>query len=535
MNKIEIFHLIMLFMAIAIIIVTVKESQYFWVRINKQLMLDKNGKQKLCAAFLLCIVVVSMGYGCLIVSNHYSVDSFNLVWDMGPFWHMQIGRYVNCSMILLAQLFGWNQVLQQNMFLLFWMITLVVMIMMIAISLAKCLQIKKSIEFFIIILVVTVAFLNVNFMEFMLFPEMAMVLIFGNLALGLSINFAIGDFVGRKKWLLSSIFLLIAIGNYQSYIGVFESFVLIGLFFKWRNDKRKYVKESFFMLLLGASVSVFNVFLVKFLMYIGIIVDSGRGANFQLRTIIYNIKQLLKYQFKFWENADGLMLAWVMPIIGILLLLIIFIMIIKIDFFEKKALLILFVTSYVLGFAAHLIEAHIDLTPRSNLAVWSSVAIILIAVIGFDTSKKTILKYSLALVTVILILSSNIYSMQDMAKNTIEVNQEDFVEAEQICNKINDYEQSTGKKITKIAITNDESVTMYQQFSRYKNSQLGSRILATSYSGYRLIGYKLNRSLEKIDMPKEIYEEYFKGKNWDGLNLAEQMFFKDDTLYLAIY
>lgn len=144
MNKIEIFHLIMLFMAIAIIIVTVKESQYFWVRINKKLIMDKSGKQKLCAAFLLCIVVVSIGYGCLIVSNHYSVDSFNLVWDMGPFWHMQIGRYVNCSMILLAQLFGWNQVLQQNMFLLFWMITLIVMIMMIAISLAKCLQIKKA-------------------------------------------------------------------------------------------------------------------------------------------------------------------------------------------------------------------------------------------------------------------------------------------------------------------------------------------------------------------------------------------------------
>ena len=33
---------------------------------------------------------------------------------------------------------------------------------------------------------------------------------------------------------------------------------------------------------------------------------------------------------------------------------------------------------------------------------------------------------------------------------------------------------------------------------------------------------------------KDIYNEYFKGKNWDSLN-REQFVFKGDTLYYCVY
>lgn len=52
----------------------------------------------------------------MVISDHYSVDSFNLVYDMGPYWQMQIGRYVNCGVILLAEQMGINQVIMQRFF-----------------------------------------------------------------------------------------------------------------------------------------------------------------------------------------------------------------------------------------------------------------------------------------------------------------------------------------------------------------------------------------------------------------------------------
>ena len=81
----------------------------------------------------------------------------------------------------------------------------------------------------------------------------------------------------------------------------------------------------------------------------------------------------------------------------------------------------------------------------------------------------------------------------------------------------------------------DEEPTIYQPFSRYKIAEFGTRILVTSYSGYKLISYMLGRPLEKIDMSDEIYNQYFKVENWNCLDVNEQMWFENETAYLIIY
>ena len=48
------------------------------------------------------------------------------------------------------------------------------------------------------------------------------------------------------------------------------------------------------------------------------------------------------------------------------------------------------------------------------------------------------------------------------------------------------------------------------------------------------INYYTNRNLERIKMPANVYDKYFKGKNWDTLE-KEQLIFINDVLYFCIY
>lgn len=188
---------------------------------------------------------------------------------------------------------------------------------------------------------------------------------------------------------------------------------------------------------------------------------------------------------------------------------------------------------YLSGFSPHLIEAVLTLTPRSNIAVWSVLAVVFIVACQPANSTRTM--ETVVTVSLAVLLLANICVMTDMAANERAVNTADFVEAEQIAERIYAYEEETGNVVKKIATAGDENVTYYRPESRYRNSQLGARILCTNYSDYRLIGYTMGRAMEKAEMPEEIFAQYFAGKDWDSLNVLEQTVCMGDTLYLAVY
>lgn len=480
-------------------------------------------------------ILLLIGYGCMMASDHYSVDSFNLIFDMGPYWHMQNGRYINCGVILLAQLTGMNQVVLQRIFIAIWIITLMQMMMMITVSVAKCLPNLNQKKYFLLMFIVSLSFLNVFAMELMLFPEMAMVFIPGNLALGLAIYVVLGDLIAWKKWLFCIFYLLIALGSYQSYIGIFESFVLIGLFFKWKDNIKKRYMESIVALFLGGCMTMFNVVFSKILINASLIGDPGRGATFDINQIISNVKGVLKYQIAFWKDADGIMIQGIMPALGLVMALILVKTVRRMETIEKRVYLVVIVFGcYVLAFAPHIVESYQILSPRSNIAVWSVIALVFIA--GLNNTGCLLKSYdSIIVVMVGILIGANCFVMQDMAANEQAMNAIDIMEAEQICNRIEKYENETGMTVSKVAAVGDINSNCYQETSRYKNCELGARIMTTYYSNYRLIGHILNRNMVRCDMPDDVYQEYFIGKDWNCLNVDEQVVLIGDTLYLAVY
>ena len=122
-----------------------------------------------------------------------------------------------------------------------------------------------------------------------------------------------------------------------------------------------------------------------------------------------------------------------------------------------------------------------------------------------------------------------------MIANERATNAIDFYEARQIADAIRKYETNSGMEVRKIATVPDSECTYYSDESKFHNYQLGARIMAVDYSNYRLIASIMNRVYEKVEMPIEIYNQYYSGKNWKFLNLDEQCIFVGDTMYLAIY
>lgn len=476
-------------------------------------------------------LVMCAGYGCLIITRHFSVDSFNLLFDMSAYWNLQLGRWGNCGILLLAEQFGISQVVYQQVFAVLWILSATALVFMISDVIWTQWGNTLFRERCIIALFVCIAFVNVFYMEFLLFPEVFIHNICGNLALGLSIWFVFTRLKPIIKWILSFIFLFITLGNYQSYIGIYVAFVFIGIFIGKDKTIKEKVINLFETLICGGLASVGNVLLLKLLIQFNILPDSGRGVSLSLVTLLNNISELAAYQISFWKNADGLMGILIMPLAGMLLLVGVISAMTKLKKKDVMLFGIMMICSYILAYAPHLIESGIFLSPRSNIAIWSVLSgIFIVGYLFFSESGK-----KLFFICYMLFLGCNIFFMQDIAANQSAVNAADFVESKQICSGILAYEEKTGNKVEKIAMCTDVNPTLYQSFSRYNNRELGKRIMITMYSNYRLLGVRLNRSLEKTDMPEEIYNMYFQGKDWDCLNLEEQLVFDGNTMYLAIY
>ena len=149
--------------------------------------------------FLFLLLIHSIGFCALVSSDHYSVDSFNLIYDMAPYWHMQLGRYINCGMILWGLKFGLNQVISQRAFMAVWLVTITLTSFIVGEVFGKVLSCgeRKARN---VSAMVSIAFVNVFMIELMLFPEMAMDFMFNNLAIAAAIFLSVSELKPRLKW-----------------------------------------------------------------------------------------------------------------------------------------------------------------------------------------------------------------------------------------------------------------------------------------------------------------------------------------------
>lgn len=499
---------------------------------------SKNQKRWL-AVFSCVLFLTTVTYACLVFRLHFSVDSYKVIYDQAAYWYLQCGRYTDFLLTLVMEHFSLNPVIDQRLFM-------VPFILSVAFSATAITHLFFNLGGgnwnFIRVLILaacsSIAFLNVFYMELILFPEMALFLTVGNIALVFSIRLLFSNRKASK--IISLALLLIALGAYQSYVGFYMAFCFMGAWLVYAKDHqaKKLVRTSGLSLLFAGFGSVFNVLLVKLLIQFGVIADSGRGAVLSLDHILDNIAGLLAFQGDLFLGAGGLVPA---PLLLILLIIIAISFVYVSRSLSPKAIIVfvpMLAVSYVAVFAPHIIESNFLLTPRSNIAFWALVSALCLvtASLMFDEESKEGLKWKICLSgAVFCLVVLQIVCIQDMSTDTFLSNEQDRNTAALIDDELDKYEKETGTVITKIAAVRDTDVSMSYPGVRYQICELNRKIMVTPYSYFHLINYIGDRQLISVEMPDSVYQEHFAGKNWDNLDLDEQLRIVNDTAYLALY
>lgn len=496
--------------------------------------------------FAIILSSFTLIFFCLLWRNHFSTDSYLVRDYIAPFWHLSLDRYTSFALYKLTDALGIGTLDSQRILLVFWIVACAAATYAVTTafySLCKPAATKTG-ELALKLLLAAAAslsWLNVFHMDLILFPELALSDAAGIAATGFSVKLFFKK--GAVAKLASALLLYLALGTYQSFIGIYVALVLFGSFTHYLTDKdyEAALKRGGIACVSAGFGAILNVGLVKILRALNIIGNSGRGADLSPLNVLHNLFEILTYQPALYWNADGLFLPGIILLFMAVVVLCLVRVLHTASRRTKKLFALTAVLSYVAAFAPHIIESHILLTPRSNIAVWSFIAALVLLVIvnwhnqGILQSNRllslpTILKSALMLMLVFTALS-----VQDIAQDVYISNEADRIYALAIGTAIRTYEQQSGIQVTKIGLTTDTKPTGAFFETRYNRYELSNRILTVPYSYYCLINYM--NGMELIDVPvlDEVKERYFKDKNWNSFNVNEQLVFEGDTAYLCAY
>lgn len=394
-----------------------------------------------------------------------------------------------------------------------------------------------------------VVFINPYIVELMLFPECAIFVGAGNLLTALSVWF-----LAKKKLksvLLSALFLILALGAYQAYLGIYfaaSSFVM------WLESREKTAIKPFVMnwlLVFGIGIfaALFQVVFMKVYAVNFVPSNTYGTTNFSASNVTENIVMLVKSQPHFigWMLGKKLVIPFCI-MVGIMIILLIFTLR---NAGLKNWLTFLFAlaTSYICVFAIHTIAEVYWVPLRSVFGIYAVMSCFLLLPslllcngknmesaenICRKNPKYICVSSVAAVLSAALFLTVSMVVTDLSTDNTITI-QGDAQAAKEINTQIAEYEEETGVAVTTISIAFDESPSWNYPGVRYTPFESNSKALMTSWGLPNILVFYGGDYLEYEDMDAQIYKQYFEGKDWDSLNLDQQLVFIDSHVYLCHY
>lgn len=141
--------------------------------------------------------------------------------------------------------------------------------------------------------------------------------------------------------------------------------------------------------------------------------------------------------------------------------------------------------------------------------------------------------YAPMLGIIILYILVNWYWTMDIYRGQVITNTVDQQDAAFYYSKIEQYEEQTGQEIKNIAYTEDASFT-WSVPEVIAPKSINNRAYDTSWGRREIIRFVSGRQFNIVEFDENIYEEYFKGKDWDLVS-EKQIKCIGDTAYIVLY
>lgn len=470
--------------------------------------------------------------------RHFSVDSYCVYYNMDANNQLRATRFINYVFIKFFERIGFNTCKEQ------WILTGI----FIAVSAFSVwfltgifkkyitdLTFKKLIALNLAILMTV---MNVYILEWYLFPEImlfyAISLLFAVLAVGIIDS-------ERKfyvKYFLATVFLFISLNCYQVSMPIY---VIYGITLFLIRNKFSLTKKAFLescgVLFSAGLASMLILVEQKIIVNVRADIPTDRNAEFGLETILHNIKNIIGNLRLVLEGYGFLPRYFVsLFLVSIFIIMIYAFVKSKSTSIQYLYLLLVLLVNVSIVFAPHILAKEIWLAPRTIVAigaVFSTLVIIVLLKLELLRQPKL---YEILNIISVLFLLVNFVQIQDVGKNHYINNAIDNEYAVLIQGEINKYEEETGNEIKCIAAVKDENPQWNYRGVRYTIFDTNIKIFNVSWGfSYAISYYSNGRYYSATDMNEEIYNENFKGKDWDKYKPEEQLVFDKDTLYMVVY
>ena len=369
-------------------------------------------------------------------------------------------------------------------------------------------------------------FMNPLYSDWFQFPEVTPYFSFGLMLVTIS---SIELFLCDNKRIYNYIFILLslfAVSIYQVVLNIFLILSIIFILFRYINETLDF-KTSLRKLILSLIIYVFSLIIQLYL-----IKHYGHNARIK-NDLLTNFLVVLKYQPFLWTMMHLGSKNYILILTTILVFINIMSSYLYQKFLFKKFFLnsLLFISVIFIIFSIH-IASEAWFSHRSIVFFYAIPSILTIVnILNFDKKKNYL--YLILIISITLLDFLYLYKTNSFAIDTFKNNAMDLQITKQISNKIIEYEQKNNIMVNKSSFKNDLNITWAYPsiFSLY---DMNLRAWTVPWSKNAMLELNMNRKFEEIDMPNNIYNEYFKDKDWSTFS-EEQVVIIGDTVYIMIY
>jgi len=488
----------------------------------------KEKKRNLIIYLILILITIIMCFPYL--TEHYSSDDYTIIgygyYKYGIEKFLNDGRVFSSVITLLAGY--WNLPIKVFIQGLFYIGILISCLCVIKIkNIITKIKPEKNLKETVLVLGISYCIIfNFMYLENMYFAEIPI------MALGILLFIKSSEKLVESKYLKSLAYLIIGELCYQGTINFFITFTFLLLIIKNKKIDKDVIKK----VIISGLFCLISV-----------------GINLIQIKICGKIFGLEQIRLGGIQKIPG-NIIYIMLHIGNVLTD-------TCDFFPKYGFLIFLLILYITTFIYDLVKIKeysnsFNLLLISIVAIFSSVAINIVSLSSFGLGRMVFsIGALIGLIFMYLYCSTNIfgeskifkyfllfalsiYIVMNFLNYTLQMycnkkaNEMDKEEALQVNEYILEYEKNNNIEVKNIAFTYDKNITW--NYNLFFDTSYTSRALMIWWCNIDALNYYTGRKLETVQMDKNIYYAYFKGKDWDKLD-KEQFVFKGDTVFYCVY
>lgn len=384
---------------------------------------------------------------------------------------------------------------------------------------------------FVIDLSFLVCVINCWFCDYLSYPECILMVTAGTFLAFTAIGLISG---GGQSQVVNYIFvvlcLVLASGVFQQFFAVFGVYAIALCCMRYGNNKS--VKENistFILPVVSWFISGVIYIIVAKVLCVAYGVPRNSRTIFSIKGFLDNIYYIFRHAHSYVKGRGffhGEVLTLCFILINVIWLVCVMNNYIKT---RNKVRLVFSILSYVAVIVISLLAGIISCThdTRALFPFFGVYGFLILTSLHFE--NRIVKQFGLGIL--ILVIGLNIGKTMEYETNLKKVNMADQLWSSQVCEEIRYHEEVEGIKITNIAFCSDEHSDISGDMKSYAVSAA-----TVEYARNAMIkSYFKDHELNVVEMPEEVYQMNFSGRDWKCYFPSQQILFSEDTVYVCSY